>query len=390
MRAGATIPLRYNLRSLRVRWLTTSLTVGGVALVVATFVALMALASGFREAVGGGADPLNVVLMYSGGMSEAMSRVTVNQFQALRFLPQFERNARNDPLVSLEAMIQINMERKSGGETMILLRGVRPVAFEVHRRVSMLEGRPFAVQSGECVIGKSIAERHVGMSIGSSIRVGQRDFRIVGLMGAGGSAHEAEIWADLDDVIAAANRNWYNSISARLKSRADFAALAATIREDPRIDLAAKTEEQYYAEQAEGAEAFRIIGLIVAVFMGIGAALAEMNTMYAAVGTRTREIGTLRALGFGRRDILMSFLAEAVLLAIPGGLAGCLAGAGMDGYTLSVINMATVSEVSFRFQVTSPILAMAFLFSVVLGLVGGMLPALQAARLPVLEALRKV
>ncbi|MBI3893867.1 MAG: ABC transporter permease [Candidatus Wallbacteria bacterium] len=384
------IPLRYNLRSLRVRWLTTTLTVGGVALVVATFVALMALASGFSHAIGGAANPRNVVLLYRGGLSEAMSRVSLDSFQALRFLPQIATNERGDPLASLESLVQINCERKSGGETMVILRGMRAIGFQVHDTVRLAEGEWFRPGSSTCVVGKGIAERNVGCHVGDVLNVGRMQLRIVGVLSAGGGALESEIWGDLDDVVNAAHRDWYNSVTVRLRAPGlfeDFARVAGT---DPRIDLGAKTEAHYLAEQAEGAEGFRIIGLIVAVFMAIGASLAEMNTMYSAVGTRTREIGTLRALGFRGPEILKSFLAESVMLAIPGGILGCLAGGSIDGFTMSLFSMATVSEVSFHFQVTPLILTAAFVFSVAIGLLGGMLPALQAARLPVLEALRKV
>lgn len=385
-----TIPLKYNLRSLRVRWLTTGLTIGGVALVVGTFVALMALASGLSHAIGGVADPRNMVLLYRGGISEAMSRVSLGAFQALRFLPQIERGDREEPLASLESLVQINLERKSGGETMVILRGMRPIGLRVHHQARLAQGDWFTPGTGSCVVGRGIAERNVGCELGGTVRVGHTSFRITGVMEAGGGSTESEIWADLDAVVGAAHRDWYNSVSVRLRDAALADDFAAAVRSDPRIDLGVKTEAQYIEDQAEGAEGFRVIGLIVAAFMALGAALAEMNTMYSAVGSRTREIGTLRALGFRGPEILKSFLAEAVMLAIPGGLLGCAVGATMDGFTMSVLSLATVSEVTFRFQVTPAILAAAFVFSAGIGLVGGMLPALGAARLPVLEALRKV
>ncbi len=384
------IPLRYNARSLIRRWLTTLLTVSGVALVVATFVALMALASGLASAIAGGTEPANVVLLYRGGISEALSRVTVNQFQTLRFLPQIARNARGEPLASLEALININCERPWGGTTLVLFRGLRPIGFQVHRRVKLTAGRWFTPSSDECVVGGGLAQRATGMSLGERIVVGRRAFRIVGVLGAEGTAFESELWADLDDVVGAAQRDWYNSVSVTLREPSEFAAFESAIKNDPRIELGARTEAAYYEEQAESAEGFRVIGLIVAFFMAVGAALAEMNTMFSAIASRTREIGTLRALGFRRRDVLASFLAEAVLLAVPGGVLGCLAGTWIDGRSMSVLSMATLSEVVFRFRVTPEILALAFASSLVLGLVGGMLPALQAARLPVLDALRRV
>lgn len=384
------IPLRYNVRSLRRRWLTTLLTVSGVALVVATFVALMALAAGLSNAIAGGTEPANVVLLYRGGISEALSRVTVNQFQTLRFLPQLAQNSRGEPLASLEALININCERPGGGTTLVLFRGLRPIGFQVHRRVRLRAGRWFTPGSDECVVGAGLAQRATGMSIGKQLRVGRREFRIVGLLEASGTAFESELWGDLDDVVGAAQRDWFNSVTVTLKAPSEFAAFEAAVKSDPRIELGARTEADYYEEQAAGAEGFRVVGLLVAFFMAVGAALAEMNTMFSAIASRTREIGTLRALGFRRRDVLTSFLAEAVLLAVPGGALGCFAGSWIDGQTMSVLSMSTISEVVFRFRVTPDILAMAFAFSLVLGLVGGMLPALQAARLPVLDALRRL
>ncbi len=387
---SSAIPLRYNWRSLQVRWVTTLLTLGGVALVVATFVALMALAAGLSHAIGSQADPRNAVLLYRGSISEAMSRVTVDQYQNLRFLPQIATDEKGDSLASLESFVQVNLPRRRGGEAMVVMRGMRPVGLKVHDQVRLQQGTWFLPQSSDCVVGTGLAERHPGVAVGKSIRLGRRDLRIVGIFEAGGSALESEIWADLDDVVSGAGRDWYNSVSVRLSSREEFPAFKAAVTGDPRIDLGVKTELDYYKDQAGSAEGFRILGLIVCFFMAIGAGLAEMNTMYAAIGSRTREIGTLRALGFGRGAILISFLAESVFLALPGGLLGCLIGSSFDGFTTSVLSFATVSEVSFQFLVTPEILLSAFAFSLGLGLLGGMAPAVAAARTPVLKALRKV
>jgi len=228
------------------------------------------------------------------------------------------------------------------------------------------------------------------MEVGKTFEVGRSVFRIVGELEASGTGPEAEIWAILEDVVSAAHRDWYNSVLVRLRDPALFPEFAAAVSRDPRVDMSVRSEAGYMAEQAGDAEGFRQVGLVVCFFMAIGACLAEMNTMYAAVASRTREIGTLRALGFSRRAILSCFLLESVLLAIPGGLIGCVAGSMMHGCSMSVMSFAAASEIAFELAVTPAILAGAFAFSLCLGLIGGFVPALQASRIPVLDALRKV
>lgn len=383
------LPLRYNLRSLSVRWVTTALTVGSVALVVATFVAVMALANGLAHAVGDGADPANAILLYKGGISEAMSRVTMDQFKMLRLLPQIRAGERGAPLASLESIVQVNLPLKRGGVTLVVLRGMHAEGRGVRPRARLTSGR-WPASSNECVVGRRVAERFVAMTRGDSWILGRTRFTVTGVLEAQGTGAEAEVWANLEDVVGAAHRDWYNSVTVRLRDPGELPAFAAAVRRDPRVDLSVRSEASYLAEQAGDAEGFRQVGLVVCVFMAIGACLAEMNTMYAAIGSRTREIGTLRALGFARSAILVSFLVESVLLAIPGGVIGCLAGTLMNGWSMSVLSFASVSEIAFELAVTPAILAAAFALSIALGLVGGLLPSLQAARLPVLDALRKV
>lgn len=377
------VPLRYNVRSLRVRWVTASLTMAGIALVVATFVGAMALAAGLSRTLGDGADPHNAVVLFKGGISEAMSRVTMEQYRLLRDLPQISD-------ASLESLVQINLARHSGVETLVVMRGMSPAGWAVRRRARVTQGRKFTPQSGSCVIGKKVAAGFRDMKVGGQLSLGVRSLTIVGILEADGSSAESEIWADLDDVISVAHRDWYNSVIVRVKKPEDIPALAAAVARDARLDLGVKSEAAYLSDQASDVEGFRVVGLIVCFFMAVGAILAAMNTMYAAIGSRTREIGTLRALGFSKRAILASFVGEAVLLALPGGLAGCFAGRLFDGYSMSVVTFASASEVSFDLTVTPAILACAFTLSVSVGLVGGFLPALQASRLSILDALRKV
>ena len=383
------LPVRYNLRSLAVRWVTTGLTIASIALVVATFVAVMALAHGLSHAMADGADPANAILLYKGGISEAMSRVTMDQFQVLRVLPQIAPGPRGVPLASVESTVQINAMLKRGTITMMVLRGMRPEGRAVRPRVRLEAGR-WPTSSNECVVGRRVAQRFVSKAMGDTFEVGPVTFTIVGMMEAQGTAPEAEIWGNLEDVVSAAHRDWYNSVVVRLRDPAELPALTTAVQRDPRIDLSVRSEASYRSEQAGDAEGFRQVGLVVCFFMAIGACLAEMNTMYAAIASRTREIGTLRALGFARRSILLCFLGESVLLAIPGGLLGCAAGSAMHGCSMSVLSFASASEISFELAVTPQILAGAFAFSVALGLVGGFVPSLHAARLPVLDALRKV
>ncbi|MBI3890811.1 MAG: ABC transporter permease [Candidatus Wallbacteria bacterium] len=384
------VPIQYNIRNLFVRKVSTSMTVAGIALVVSTFVSLMALVTGLQRTLVEAGDPRNVILMRKGGISEAASALTMEQYTIVRHAQELAPDGDHDTLASPELAQQVLLQRKDGKKANVLIRGVRPVGFRVHDRVRVAAGRPLAARSGQILVGKAVSERYKGLALGDTLRFGRRDWPVVGVFEEGGSAHESEIWADADDLMGDLKRTYFNSMTARLRDPSLAASLSSRLDADPRLNLDAKTETEYYADQAEGARWMRVLGLGIALVMAIGAVFAAMNTMYAAIGSRTKEIGTLRALGFSRGAILASFMLESVLLALPGGILGCILAWPLNGLRSGTINMASFSEVMFEFTITPRICLEVVGFAVLMGVVGGFLPARRAATLPILTALREL
>ncbi len=384
------VPLKYNVRNLFVRRVSTGMTIFSIGLVVSTFVSLMALAQGLQRTLVVSGNPANAILLRKGGISEAASAITQDQYQIVRYAPELAAAGDRETLASPEVAVQMLLTRKDGKKANVLVRGVRPVAFQVHDGVRVLRGAPLAPRRGQILAGKAVAERYAGLDVGGSIRFGRRQWPVVGVFESGGSAFESEIWADADDLLDDFKRTYYNSMIVRLKDASLLASLSARIDADPRLALDVKSETSYYSQQAEGVQWMRTLGLGIAIVMAIGAVFAAMNTMYAAIGSRTKEIGTLRALGFSRGSILLSFLVESILLALPGGILGCLLALPLNGLRSGTINMASFSEVMFEFTITPAICLQGIAFAVVMGAFGGFLPARRAATVPILTALREL
>ncbi len=314
--------------------------------------------------------------------------------QALRYLPGIARTPAGEPLVSPELIIQPFAQPKSGGRENLLVRGVTPTAFLVHEQVRISAGRPLQPSLGEALVGIAASRRYQGAGLGETLQFGRRSWKVVGIFTAGGSAFESEVWVDVEDLFTDANRSTYSGVRLTVEPRADRDALIRRIAEDPRISLEAKPEAEYYTEQAEGANTLYVLTSLLAVIMGTGAVFGAMNTMFAAVAHRTAEIGTLRALGFGRSTILLSFITESLCLAIVGYLGGTALGASaillvntlMNGVAF---NLASFSTAVVTLRLPPSILLIAFLLALVMGFFGGLLPARRAARMVVTEALRR-
>lgn len=384
------IPLKYNLRNLLVRKVTTAMTVLGIALVVATFVALMAMADGLSRTLVSTGVAENVVFLRKGAIADAASSLAIEQYMALRDLPQFAPNGRGNALVSPELCFQILSKKRDGGEANVILRGVRPIAFDVHSTVRVTGGRTFAVRAGELLVGKGVQARYVGFEVGRKVKLFQREWTIVGVVEAGGGSFESEVWCDLDDLMSDTKRSYFSAVFARLKDPAAFDAVHKASADEPRINLEAKTELDYYREQSESAMHLRTLGLVVAFIMGVGAVFAAMNTMYAAISARTKEIGTLRALGFSRNAITASFVIESMLLALPGGVLGCVLALPAHGMKGGTMNMRSFADVSFQFTITPEIVLSAVAFALAIGFFGGLLPARMGAQTPIVRALREI
>src|SRR5271166_3861118 len=386
------LPLSYNVRNLRSRWKVTLLAIGGIALVVAALVVILSMARGFRIALSSTGSDNNAIVTQRGSMSELTSWIDIGNANLISVDPRIARGADGKPMASCEVVVITTRPKKGSSiPTNITFRGVTPNAFKVRNSIKIVEGRSFTPGLYEVIVGKKIADRVEGLDIGSTINIQRKNWKVVGLFDADGSSFESEIWGDYDAMAPAIGRNGgCESLTVRLTNPSVLAGFDKDLRVNPQIQVEADSERKYYEDLAGStAMALIILATFVAVVMGIGAVFGAMNTMYAIVSQRTREIGTLRALGFSRFSILFSFVMESVLLALIGGALGCLLAFTMNGYTAGTGQTQSFSEMAFAFKITPQVLIIGIVFAVVMGFVGGLLPAFRASRMPITRALRE-
>jgi len=386
------IPLAYNLRNLVVRKTTTIMTALGIALTVAVLLAILALVNGLATTLATSGDPLHVLVLRKGSESEIVSNFERDKFQVLKFKPGIALGKDGQPLVSLEVVTVINLGGSDTQEGInVSVRGLPQAGIEMRRGIHISAGRWFEQGKREVVVGKPITVKYPEAGLGKKIRFGQgTDWDVVGVMDAGGGAQGSEIWGDLNQVGGDLNRR--EVLSSALVQATDAVtanALINDINNDQRLDMTAQSEQKYYEAQTNSAAPIEFTGIFVAIIMAIGSSFAAMNTMYAAVARRAREIGTLRVLGFSRGSILFSFFVESVLLSGLGGLLGCLLVSLLNGSTTGIGN-ANFAETTFSFRVTPEIMLVGIAFAVVLGSIGGLFPARMAANKEILTALREV
>jgi len=385
------IPVAYNLRNLVVRKTTTIMTALGIALTVAVLLAILALVNGLRTTLASTGDPLQVIVMRKGSESEIVSNFTRTQFQDLKFKPGIAPGKDGQPLASLEVVSVINLSSSETGEgTNVTVRGLQPAGVEMRHGIKISSGRWFQQGHRELVVGKSVAERYPEAQVGHKIKFGRGDWDIVGVMDAGRGAQASELWGDLNQVSSDLQRlEVLSSALVRTTDAVTATALVNDINNDQRLNMNALSEAAYYEAQTASAVPIEFIGIFVAIIMAVGSAFAAMNTMYAAVARRAREIGTLRVLGFSKSSILFSFFLESVLLSALGGIIGCLLVLPLNGITTGIGN-SNFSETAFNFHVSPQIMMIGIAFAVILGAVGGLFPASNAARKEILTALREV
>ena len=385
------LPLSYNARNLQVRWKVTLLAISGIALVVAVFIILVAMSDGFRLALRATGSPENAILVQRGADAELTSGFSREHANRVLVDNRVARDGQGRPLASPELVIVGAMTRKQEGvEVNVTIRGVSPMAFAVRSVVQVVEGRRFQPGLYEIIVGRKLQQRMQNANVGDVLRLQKRDWKIVGVFEAEGSGFESEIWGDVDVMAPAFNREGgFQSLTLRLKDPTTLTAFNDELGRDPAMRVELKQERAFYeAQSAQISAAILALAGFVGFVMGVGAIFGAMNTMYAIVSARTREIGTLRALGFRRRSVLVSFVAESVLLALAGGLVGCLLALPANGFTTAT-GGANFSEMAFAFRITSMALLIGMIFALVMGVVGGLLPALRAARLPITTALRE-
>ncbi len=383
---------RFSLGSIPQRAGSVSAAVCGIAGVVATLVGTLSIGVGFRRALTLHTAPDTAIVLRQGADSETVSFLTGQEVRLVADAPGVRRDA-GGPQVSAELLIIVNLpKRTTGTDANVLVRGVQGAAWRVRDRFEMLAGRRFEPGRNEVMVGRGAAGAYRGLEIGDTLRLGQAEWTVVGHFTTGGGLADSEIWADAFTLQTAYQRgNTYQSVLVRLETPARFEAFREALAADPRLNLKALRQDEFYAEQSRVVYTLITgLGSLVAGLMGLGAVFGALNTMYSAVAARTREIATLRALGFGNGPVVWSVLAESVLLALAGGaIGGGIAYLAFDGYRTATMNWQSFSQVAFAFNVTPGLLAQGIAYATLIGLVGGLFPALRAARLPVVAGLRE-
>lgn len=385
------IPLKYNLRNLFVRWRATLATILGVGMVVFVYIWLQALAAGLEKASGTTGDPRNLIVVRLGSDSESSSQISPEDYNLLKYHEEIARDENGQPLVSADTIVVANIPRVgTDGGANVMFRGVSPRSVQLRPQVTLVGGRWFEAGNREITVSTRIAGRFADMQIGGILKIGAKELKVVGHFDAKGSAFDSEAWMDANEARALFNRSNYSSVLVRPKDAASIPILKARLEDDKRLAVRARSEVEYYSEQTKTATPIRYLGNLLAVAMSIGAVFAAMNTMYASVGARTREIGTLRVLGFPRGAVVFGILLEGAALAMVGGLLGIMFGLLANGYQTGTFNFQTFSESVFEIKVTPLIALKGLVFSAIVGVLGSMLPALRASRMPLIAALKAI
>jgi len=386
------VPFSYSLRNLWTRRVTTTLTVAGMALVVFVFAMILMLAEGLERTLVETGSPDNVVVIRKGSTSEVMSGVERAQAAVVEVQLEVAVGPDGRRRLAKEVVVLIALPKRGNGKASnVVLRGIGPASLDLRPQVRLVAGRLPRMGSSEVMAGRSVVRGFKGVGLNERVCCGLRDWRVVGIFDAGNTGFSSEIWGDADQFMQAFRRPVYSSVTFRMSDSRAFPALKARLETDPRLTLEAKRETRYYLDQSEMMAKFlRILGVSLTVIFSIGAMIGAMITMDSAVANRTAEIGTLRALGFRRRSILLAFLMESLLLGFLGGVLGIAASSLTQVLTVSTVNFQTFSELAFRFTLSPAIAAQAMGFALGMGFIGGVLPALRASRLNIVDALRAV
>ncbi len=384
------LPLSYTFRNLWSRKVTTVLTAGGMALVVFVFATVLMLEEGLRKTLVETGSYDNAVVIRRSAQTEVQSGVDRSQAGIVETQPEVAIGANGERLASKEIVVLVNLlKRTTNAPSNVMVRGVPPVGITLRPQVRVIEGRMFRPGSTEIITGKSVAQRFQGGRPGESMRFGGRDWTVVGVFDAGKSGFDSEVWGDSDQLMQSFRRPVYSAIIFKLADPAAFGAVKARLESDQRLTVEATREVDFYAEQSRVLAGFiRTLGLTLSIIFSIGAVIGAMITMYASVASRTAEIGTLRALGFRKGSILAAFLIEAMLLGVTGGVIGLFMASFMQFFTISTMNWQSFSELAFSFTLNGAIVIKATVFALLMGAVGGFLPAVRAARLKIVDALR--
>lgn len=385
------IPLIYNVRSVKARWTSAIVAVLGIAGTVGVFVAMLSLARGFRATLVSSGSPDNAIVMRAGATSEMMSGISLDSIRILQDKPGVAR-LNGAPLVTSEVVVIAPFPlRSTGTDANVQIRGVSANVFQIRNNIHIIQGRMFQPGLSELVVGKAAASTYSGLAVGNKIRFGGGEWTVTGIFDAHGSSFDSEVWCDakvLDDVYKRPG-NIFQSATVHLTSPGAFQQFKDAVTKDPQLNVDVTREIDYYAKQSEiMTRLITVLGGLVAFIMAIGAIFGALNTMYSAVAERGREIATMRALGFGAIAVVFSFVVEAILISIVGGAIGCIAVLPLNGLTTSTINWQSFSSLAFAFKITPGLLGGGMIFALIMGVAGGLAPAVHAALRPVATALR--
>lgn len=385
------VPIKYNVRNLHTRWVTTLMTVLGIGLVVWSSVLTFGMIDGLEYALRTSGEPLDVLVLRQGSNNETASGIEQRVASEVANLEGIAIGTSGEPLCSVEFVTILTRPRRgNGGTTNLIVRGLEPVGRQLWPDFKIVEGRDLKPGINEAITSRRMAQRFENLAIGEKLEVNKVDFTVAGYFEANGSAAESEVWMDLRDLTTARRTPAaVSSVNLRARDPDTKDALIRQIKNDERFALKAIGETEYYAEQMDQGIFFKLVGYLIAGFLTMGAMFAAANTMYAAVAGRSREIGTLRALGFRRREVLSSFLFESILLCLLGGVLGCLATLPFNGLSTGTANFATFSEITFAFRFGPSVLLRGVFMAFCMGLVGGLFPAIRAVRLGITDALRQ-
>jgi putative ABC transport system permease protein len=387
------IPIVYNLRSVRARWTSAIVAVLGIAGTVGVFIAMLSLARGFKATLVSSGSENNAIILRAGATSELTGGVTLDSVKIIQDAPGIAHGTEG-PLVTPEIVIVAPIPLISTGtDANVQIRGVSKNVLEIRRQIKMVEGRMFTPGLAEVVVGKNATKSYTGLTVGKKIGLGSVTWNIVGVFDAGGSSFDSEVWADAHLLGPAYNRgeNFFQSLTVRLASPDSLSQVRDALTADPRLNVDVTREIDYYSKQSNRLTLLiTILGGLVAAIMAIGAVFGALNTMYSAVSERGREIATMRALGFGGPAVVFSFVLEALLISFAGGVLGCLAVLRLNGYTTGAMNLQTFSHVAFAFMITPELMVKGIVFALIMGVLGGLAPAIRAASLPISHALREL
>jgi len=385
------IPFKYTFRNFKARKLTAAITITGIALVVFVFAAALMMAYGIEKTLVSTGSADNIKILRKSSQGEISSIIDGDTQNIIRSLPHIAKNNKGELMISAEPVVIINLPIKSGGMSNVTVRGVSQNVYELRQQIKLTEGRLFNPLLRELIVGEAISNKFSGAQIGSIVRFAGDDWTIVGLFEAEGSGFESEMWGDSQQLLSAFNReSSVSTLTLKLDDLANFEEFKRSFETDKRLlEFEPKIEQKYFEEQSGILATFiRVLGIFITVIFSIGAIIGAMITMYSSVANRTREIGTLRSLGFKRRNILLAFLLESVTISVTGGVIGLFLASFLQFFTISTLNWNSFSELAFSFSLSPSIVISSLLFTLVMGLLGGFLPSVRAARLNIVNALR--